>query len=108
MKRLYFIFTFALIATNAVGDCIMVENYYISCNAGYYLNSTSHKCIKCPNIDNTVDYGGTSNDNNTEGVTACYLSARTLYDDESGYFQVADECHYVGAPRPPRPQQTVE
>lgn len=67
------------------------ENTYIcvytsfTCAAGYYKTST--ECKECPSP-------GTSDNNNSNGITDCYIPAGTTGSDSTGSFIYVSDCHY--------------
>lgn len=77
---------FGAAITNAHAECVATTKTYTACKPGYYL--TNGNCVACPD-------GGTSDDNNNAGITACYLSAGTASDDNTGEYTYTGDCPYV-------------
>jgi len=70
------------------------------CNKYYYLNSAKNGCTKCPEPGMTPVIGATS-------ITSCFIypikDNNRLWYDQSGYFNVSENCWYstTGTPQYP-------
>lgn len=87
MKKvcLFSIVVAAFITNGAYADCTVSGTKYYACKPGYYLSSGN--CVRCPNSGTTVD-------NNTGGITSCYIPSGTTGSDGTGSFKYTSNCYY--------------
>lgn len=86
IKKLLLIFGLCFAFVHSAGAaCVATTKTYSACKPGYFLNGGA--CSVC--ID-----GGTSDDKNDSGITACYVPAGTTGSDASGTFTYTENCHY--------------
>jgi len=71
---------------NAHAACVAIKTY-TACNAGYYLQTLTDSCLSCPD-------SGVSADDNTGGITDCYLPSGTTGSDTTGTYEYTNDCYY--------------
>ncbi len=74
-------------------DSVSATTY--SCFSGYYLSGSL--CKECPEFTdiNGEVMIGTSDDQNSGGITDCYLPAGAgPFEDESGIYEYSEKCYY--------------
>lgn len=79
----------SVMAPQCYAACTANAKTYTACKPGYYLNSG--KCTRCPSSGETY---GTTVDNNTGGITSCYIPSGTSFSDTSGAGTYTGDCYY--------------
>lgn len=79
----------ALSGTSAYAACTATTKTYTACKPGYYLSSGD--CLRCPSSGGVY---GTSADNNTGGITSCYIPSGNTGSDTTGSFTYTGNCYY--------------
>ncbi len=74
-----------MLAFNANAACTADAKTYTACKTGYYLSGGT--CYSCPS-------GGTSADQNSGGITDCYLPSGTTGSDSTGSYTYTSNCYY--------------
>lgn len=69
--------------------CTTDTKTYTACKPGYYLILGS--CRRCPASNGVY---GTTVDNNTNGITSCYLPSGTTGSDTYGDYEIVGNCYY--------------
>ena len=88
-KIAFFLLTMCIINLGWA-DCAPEKTVYTKCKPGYYLNDET--CEKCPD---TIDFDAspTSENQNTGGITDCYVP-RGTYSDGIGTFTWDEPCYF--------------
>lgn len=89
MKKTFVLLAMIVPVFNADADCTAGAKTYTACKPGYYLSGTS--CMRCPSSGGVF---GTTADNNTGGITSCYLPSGTTGSDATGSFTYTGNCYY--------------
>lgn len=85
----FLIFLSACMFVSAVyADCVS-ETVYVACKPGYYLYADD--CVRCPSSGGIY---GTTVDNNTGGITSCYIPSGNSFSDTTGSGTYAGDCYY--------------
>lgn len=89
MKKIFILLAIIVPVFNAYADCTAAAKTYTACKPGYYLSVDI--CLRCPSSGGVY---GTTADNNTGGITSCYLPSGTTGSDASGNFIYIGNCYY--------------
>lgn len=89
MKKIFVLLAIIVPMFNANADCRVTTKTYTACKPGYYLSGAS--CVRCPSSGGVY---GTTADNNTGGITSCYLPSGTTGSDTTGNFTYTGNCYY--------------
>lgn len=90
MKKICFIVLITVInINNTYAACTANAKTYTACKPGYYLSGG--KCSRCPSSGGTY---GTTVDNNTGGITSCYIPSGTSFSDTTGAGTYTGNCYY--------------
>lgn len=90
MKKILFCAAIAAIfdINVARAACTANTTKYYACKPGYYLSSGN--CYRCPSSGGVY---GTTVDNNTGGITSCYIPSGTGGSDSTGSFTYTGHCY---------------
>lgn len=89
MKKILFALWVGLCVSSVYADTCAVSSTTYSCYTGYYLSGTS--CVRCPSSGGVY---GTTVDQNTGGITSCYLPAGSSFSDNIGSGTYSADCYY--------------
>lgn len=78
-----------LFSSYAYAECTTGAKTYTACKPGYYLSYGD--CVRCPSSGGVY---GTTVDNNTGGITSCYLPSGTTGSDSTGSYTITGSCYY--------------
>lgn len=72
-------------------ECALTLVQYTACKPGYYKYKSGMSCTLCPTFNGVR---GQSADQNSSGITACYIPAGTAFSDDSGTGIYTENCYY--------------
>ena len=91
MKKILFFAAVAIVGIPNMTHAACTANgtTYYACKPGYYL--ASGNCVRCPSSGGVY---GTTPDNNTGGITSCYIPSGNSGSDATGSFTYTENCYY--------------